>query len=355
VHAQVEAGGAVFAGWARQESPAQPADETVRFCEMRHGDRIDHGLALGIAPAKWVGRHGDMILPVDEHLDNLVWAWHHACDMSAGLPLAAQLIARLERRIARFLPHATWNEARVTASPQDLHTAWQLRRNCHYQILNNPTRIFDDKLREAAPDYDRLMRGRQGAAGNPERLYFQYHQQREPTKMPNVLISQPSGEPSLYSAPHTVHGSLLLHDFETAEDLGFMCAIQDYRLNKYDAMGLIIEANPSSNVYITCLENHSEHPIFRWYPPNESWPAPGPSGTASTSGVARSKCWSTPTPPASCRPPCEPNSRCWVKPRSISAIRVPASKPGWSACANSGWTNSIATTYPYLKIGNKNV
>jgi hypothetical protein len=84
VHAQVEAGGAVFAGWARQESPAQPADETVRFCEMRHGDRIDHGLALGIAPAKWVGRHGDMILPVDEHLDNLVWAWHHACDMSAG-------------------------------------------------------------------------------------------------------------------------------------------------------------------------------------------------------------------------------------------------------------------------------
>lgn len=261
--------------YAHPLSGLRHVDETVRFCEMRHGDRIGHGLALGIDPAKWVERHGDMILPVNEHIDNLVWAWHHACEMSAGLPLASQLIARLERRIAQFLPHATWNEARITASPQDLHTAWQLRRNCHYQILNNPIRIFDDKLREAAPDYDRLMRGRLGAAGNPERLYFQYHQQREPAKMRNVLIRQPAGEPSLYSEPHAEHDSLLLHDFETAEDLKFMHAIQDYLLNKYDSMGLIIEANPSSNVYIARLENHSEHPIFRWYPPNESCLAHG--------------------------------------------------------------------------------
>jgi len=261
--------------YAHPLSGLRNVDETVRFCDMRHGDRIGHGLALGIDAAKWVGRHGDMILPVDEHLDNLVWAWHHACDMSAGLPLAAQLIARLERRIAQFLPHATWNPGRVSASPQDLHTAWQLRRNCHYQIKNNPTRIFDSKLREAAPDYDRLMLGQQGAPGSPERLYFQYHEQRKPTRLPNVLISQPAGEPSLHSEPQTVHGSLLLRDFETAEDLEFMCALQDYLLNKYDAMGLVIEANPSSNVYIARLENHSEHPIFRWYPPNESCLAPG--------------------------------------------------------------------------------
>ncbi len=256
--------------YAHPLSGLRHVDETVRFCAMRHGDRIGHGLALGIDPAKWVGRHGDMILPVDEHLDNLVWAWYHACEMSAKLPLAAQLIARLERRIARFLPKATWNEAGVTASPQDLHTAWELRRNCYYQVLNNPTRIYDGKLREAAPDYDRLMPARQGASGLPERLYFQYHQEQKRAKRFNVLISQPSGEPSLHSEPHTSDSSLLLHDFETAEDLEFMCAIQDHLLNKYDAMGLIIEANPSSNVYIARLENHSEHPIFRWYPPNES-------------------------------------------------------------------------------------
>lgn len=248
-------------------------DETVRFCEMRGGDRIGHGLALGIEPAAWVERHGDMILPVDEHLDNLVWAWYHACALSARLPLATQIIPRLERRITQFLKHVAWNNGHLDATPQNLHTAWELRRNCPYQILSDTARIYDAKLLAAAPDYDRLVSGQQGDAGSPERLYFQY-QQRELASTPrNVLIRQPAGE-----APDnvpTVRDTTLLHDFETAEDLEFMCALQDYLLNKYDSIGLIIEANPSSNVYIARMENHSQHPIFRWYPPNESCLAPG--------------------------------------------------------------------------------
>ena len=35
-------------------------------------------------------------------------------------------------------------------------------------------------------------------------------------------------------------------------------------------MGLIIEANPTSNVYIARLKSHTEHPIFHWYPPDEA-------------------------------------------------------------------------------------
>jgi hypothetical protein len=261
--------------YAHPLSGMRHVDETVRFCEMRYGDRIGHGLALGIEPKKWVERHGDMIVPVDEHLDNLVWAWHQACDMSARLPLAAQIIPRLERRIAQFLQHTTWNGEHPNASPRNLYTAWALRRNCHYQVQSNSVRIYDDKLSAAAPDYDKLIAGREGAEGSPERMYFRY-QQRDLTKTaPNVLIEQPASEPSMRDDARTTHGSTVLRDFETAEDLEFMCALQDYLLNKYDAMGLIIETNPSSNVYIAHLENHSEHPIFRWYPPNESCLAPG--------------------------------------------------------------------------------
>ena len=135
----------------------------------------------------------------------------------------------------------------------------------------------------AAPDYDRLTSKK--PLNSPEQLYFWYQQkslaqedlaQNDRQKAPrHVLIAQPAGEPGTrYDLP-VADGSALLHDFEASQDLEFMCALQDYLLNKYDALGLIIEANPSSNVYIARLENHSEHPIFRWYPPNESCLSPG--------------------------------------------------------------------------------
>ncbi|QGZ41056.1 hypothetical protein IP92_03617 [Pseudoduganella flava] len=253
--------------YAHPLSGMRHVDETVRFCDMRAGDRIGHGLALGIEPQAWVARHGDMLLTVDEHVDNLVWAWHQACELSARLPLAAQIIPRLERRIASFLPHVSWSKTRLDVTPQCLHDAWALRRNCHYQILSNPTRIYDTKLRAAAPDYDRLVEHQHDTASTPERLYFLY-QQRDPAAKPrNVLIRQPSGSGSDLPPPRAGN---LLHDEETEQDLEFMCALQDHLLDHYDVMGLIIEANPTSNVYIARLENHSEHPIFRWYPPNES-------------------------------------------------------------------------------------
>jgi adenosine deaminase len=42
--------------------------------------------------------------------------------------------------------------------------------------------------------------------------------------------------------------------------------LQDWLLDNYDQKGLIIEVNPTSNVYIAKLKKHAEHPIFRWYP-----------------------------------------------------------------------------------------
>ncbi len=49
-----------------------------------------------------------------------------------------------------------------------------------------------------------------------------------------------------------------------------MHALQDYLLDQYDRQGLLIEANPTSNVYIARLQGYHEHPIFRWSPPDES-------------------------------------------------------------------------------------
>lgn len=119
-------------------------DETVRFCAMSRGDRLGHALAIGIRPKHWFARHGEVLLNVDDHLDNLVWAWGMARGLAASLPLAAQLMPRLEQRIRRFQHHVRWLQPAQspllsissTASrllscrldPADLFDAWQLRR-----------------------------------------------------------------------------------------------------------------------------------------------------------------------------------------------------------------------------------
>lgn len=281
-------------------------DETVRFCELRTGDRLGHALAIGIEPARWVARQGDMVLPADEHLDNLVWAWHYACELSARLPLANQVIPLLERRIARFANCIPWvtgqfprpllwpcelenppvavqqSSARFHIEPNTLHQAWLLRRNCYLQYRNNNLMAIPcDMLDVAVPDYQRLKDEEDtttvpasvqtSCRRSAERIYLDREQNRLGLLkcLRCVLVRVADAKDWARRDNATSDERTFLYDFETPEELQFMHALQDYLLDQYDRQGLIIETNPSSNVYIARLENHAEHPIFRWNPPDD--------------------------------------------------------------------------------------
>ncbi|MFM5075520.1 antiviral RADAR system adenosine deaminase RdrB [Aeromonas hydrophila] len=299
--------------YAHPLSGLRHVDETVRFCEMRDGDRLGHALALGIKPKRWAAQHGDMVLPVDEHLDNLVWAWHHACLLSPRLKLATQVLPILERRIRRMQRYGAWlhqleinNDVRQRAvvtenvnlhtrtinnqqelqrwvsqldgriTPDILFQAWLLRRNCHFQMKKvGDTQLITAKELCAVPD---LVRLRQSTTHEncwtPELLYFQRHRQ--------LLLGNASPLLVVVRVQHNDHchteldhspevtNEALLYDSDSPEELRFMHALQDYLLHEYDRKGLIIETNPTSNVHIARVGKHSEHPIFRWNPPDES-------------------------------------------------------------------------------------
>lgn len=295
--------------YAHPLSGMRHIDETVRFSDMRSGDRLGHALALGIDMMLWTDRHGDMVLPVDEHLDNLVWAWHYACELSAKLPLAAQILPRLERRIARFAreipwlnggiddvggallqpnPIGTFSEGsrgtsgggrmrELTRTPDTLHRAWELRRNCAATLHENiPVAIHDELLQAAVPDFEELKRAWDSRSeGTPEALYLARESAfmvAPEAKLRDVLVrvaTQGDADLTLRLERDnaTTQGDFL-YDHETSEDLEFAHALQDYLLDSYDRQGLIIESNPTSNVYIARLKSYTEHPIFRWNPPD---------------------------------------------------------------------------------------
>ncbi|MDH0344091.1 antiviral RADAR system adenosine deaminase RdrB [Chromobacterium haemolyticum] len=304
--------------YAHPASGMRHIDETVRFCEMREGDRLGHALALGIEPKQWVARQGEMMLPLDEHLDNLVWLWHHASVLSGVLPLAQQVFPIFERRIARFWRLSRWwqvpdlmadddvgrdeKEASVSqaagfeASPlhhvtaDDLYQAWHLRRNCHFRLQSlSGAWPVDSKELCALPDYEELSESRTPAS----QLYKARHDWRRADEMAcdqasaqvqldrekrkhleRLVIVRMGDEAAAHGGFHPKIGRKrdegLLEDVDTPAELDFMHALQDWLLTEYDKLGLIIEANPTSNVYIARLKSHAEHPIFRWYPPDES-------------------------------------------------------------------------------------
>ncbi|MFQ1791069.1 antiviral RADAR system adenosine deaminase RdrB [Aeromonas veronii] len=284
--------------YAHPASGMRHIDETVRFCEMREGDRLGHALALGIVPKQWAARQGEMMLPLDEHLDNLVWLWHHASVLSGVLPLAQQVLPLFERRIMRFWRLSRWwqvpdwmveddrgcnGKAAVAqvanfeiaplrhATPNDLYQAWWLRRNCHYRQskVGDGWPVTSQELC-ALPDYQELSERRTLSS----QLYQARHDWLASLTEAPLVIVRMGDEAASHAGFHPKLGRKadenILEDVDTPAELDFMHALQDWLLTEYDKLGLIIEANPTSNVYIARLKSHAEHPIFRWYPPDES-------------------------------------------------------------------------------------
>lgn len=50
-------------------------DEVIEFCKFHAGDRIGHGIALGVDTEYWRRTNPVVILPRGEYLDNLLWVW----------------------------------------------------------------------------------------------------------------------------------------------------------------------------------------------------------------------------------------------------------------------------------------
>ncbi len=48
-------------------------------------------------------------------------------------------------------------------------------------------------------------------------------------------------------------------------------AIQDLLIERYSKRQIVLEACPTSNIFIGRLKQYVEHPIFRWNPPCSSW------------------------------------------------------------------------------------
>jgi hypothetical protein len=229
-----------------------------------------------------------MLLRASEHLDNLVWAWHYARHISelgpedasrATTALARKARSQLERRIEILSRHVTWAKGNPgdRARAHILHDAWLYRKNCPYQFESfKSSTLSDPKIAVAVPDRERLLKGTASYARagkhsvktmGAERIYEMRSSSGIDEGPPETMVLLRPGNDSDAHFDSTLK---LFVDHDSDEELEFMHALQDYLLDKYREGGLIIETNPTSNLYIAHLRSYCEHPIFRWAPPDHA-------------------------------------------------------------------------------------
>lgn len=222
-------------------------DETIEFYGMHAHDRLGHALAAGIDPKQWMRRNGDVFMRTIDRLDDLVWLYRQVGYILPHLPEAASFLHRSKGVIERLSKQIYTK----TYTPEELYEAWELRKYCPIESAETvPNKGID--LYYNSADL-KCSDDKKQACG----LFKDYHTKESVRERGDEVLR-------LTYEKNADEFMSKIDDFE----LEVLEAVQDWLLQKIAERGIIIEANPSSNVYIAQLEHFSEHPIFRWDPVN---------------------------------------------------------------------------------------
>ena len=228
--------------------------ETVKFYHMGEKDRLGHALAIGLNPKKWAKKNLDIFVTKQEHLDNLVWLYHQVNEINGDFRFADKLKPKYEK-IALELFKEIYGDIKATLD--DMYKAWKLREYCPEVMFNDndfakrdeyiEPNLFDEKKEE----YYQVAKN----------IYKKYH---------TCESVRNKGDKVIKIEYDNINRDGFYKYFITDDDLDLIEAVQDRLIQKFCDKGIIIETNPSSNVYIAHIDSYDEHPIYRWYPVEES-------------------------------------------------------------------------------------
>ncbi|MCW2480585.1 antiviral RADAR system adenosine deaminase RdrB [Candidatus Symbiopectobacterium sp. NZEC135] len=243
-------------------------DEAVDFCQLREGDRIGHGLALGMDVNLWACRQRRAYLTAGQHLDNLVWAYHQAVQLSQHSAEHISVMHGLRDKIHHW-SQRLFNDV---YTPNLLHRAWLLRRNWpeYTDILLDST-----NRKDWVPDIELLM-GEQHREDEKAIKIWKHYLDSGLPEHENDWINHVISVNCLPEQIDTFSSAASDdEDIISPGELKLYEAIQDFLMEKYSRLGIVIEACPTSNIYIGRFEKYQEHPLFRWNPPHPDWLKPG--------------------------------------------------------------------------------
>jgi len=218
-------------------------EESVRYFKLGPGDRIGHGMALGMDPGVWARKKKRVAMTREDRLFDLVWEWSqyssHVVSCDAGR------MAYLDREISRlsyeifskiFLPYQL--ERLVT----DLHDEIMLKRigfpDCElpHFLKGNDEGVIRWKNKEEKERYH---------------LLYDY-----------------LSAPEIFDRGHETEWIDIQPEIES------MRILQNHIRQVIVNLGIVVEVNPTSNLLIGNLTDLKHHPLWQLNPPSLEHNAP---------------------------------------------------------------------------------
>lgn len=230
-------------------------DEAIFYCNLTHGDRLGHALALGISPADWYAfKRNKVLCSKQDILDNTVWIHQKIRKYKIGGTEA--ILMKLQRRFVHLYQEIYGKNGEDAERGCDIdlyYDAWKLRGD-------DPKMYYEGRIKEkewaGAGIWDEYAKNRK----YPElerirkeqacvKLYYRYHYDKE-VKERGQAILEYRVEQDLIAVTEKIQRGLQLDILDK---------------------GLAIEANPSSNYLIGTFRSYDRHPIIQWYNKQLTW------------------------------------------------------------------------------------
>lgn len=233
-------------------------DEAVNFLQMGKGDRIGHGLVLGVNAGNYYKKkHNIMHLHAQDRLDDLVWILYRGdyfltkYGSKDGADILQQNRAALADEAGNLYEYIYKGNKTSDWMPL-YYQAWELRGD-HPDLYRKGTYDPNPALR-ADPLYVSCMinlgtknlvinhkiRNKREIASLYYRYHFDYDARRRGYKDHRFQVE-------------TWYCRLMQYLQEAMRK----CLIE---------LGVLIEANPSSNLVIGPLDTYEDHPVFTFHP-----------------------------------------------------------------------------------------
>lgn len=222
--------------------------EALEDFKLHAGDRLGHGLVLGIDLERWFSGHGLITIPRLEWLEDCLWAW----DIAAHDPAAAELTPYI-----KFLESKIMSCADAIYGTLDGITVEKLAcayrsKTLGFRELSEMSRRWSEAYRPSNPETVDCLREKNVRffpcacrAGqevphwwNEDSLALSHHCRCYKARMAAEMMWEPD-----------------------AKETGLVKALQSYLRRRVAERGIILEENPSSNAVIGEINGVLSHPI----------------------------------------------------------------------------------------------
>ncbi|MEG2070589.1 MAG: hypothetical protein RR034_04370 [Bacteroidales bacterium] len=233
-------------------------DEAILFLDLKHGDRIGHGVALGLNAQNYYAERPTIVMPLQNAVDNMAWILYKIAEWRVNISQAyyADLRSKFDELFCKLYYNRSceFNQSDFQFPP-DLRNyikAWKLRGDDpEFYRSNYEPKLLKQKVRERITQWDKF------ALLNKE----EYERMDE---IPYNMHRRYHYDSKLKEEAHK--GELVTIPSEYVE---IVKQLQRLMRNHLLCKGIAIESNPTSNFLISNLQMHKEVPLYNLFPIEE--------------------------------------------------------------------------------------